>query len=79
MIRNGYGFPVVSLEYFRYFLKNTGIGIGRWRVFKPQIRYNPKNIQWMVVDIILTGRYAPKVFIQKADLVTEMKEIKHPF
>jgi len=34
----------------------------------------PKNI-----DIILTGRGAPKSFIQKADLVTEMKEIKHPF
>lgn len=30
-------------------------------------------------DIILTGRNAPKIFIQKADLVTEMKEIKHPF
>ncbi len=30
-------------------------------------------------DIILTGRSAPKIFIQKADLVTEMKEIKHPF
>lgn len=28
---------------------------------------------------ILTGRNAPKIFIQKADLVTEMKEIKHPF
>ncbi len=30
-------------------------------------------------DVILTGRLAPKSFIQKADLVTEMKEIKHPF
>jgi cob(I)alamin adenosyltransferase len=31
------------------------------------------------INIILTGRGAPKSFIQKADLVTEMKEIKHPF
>ncbi len=30
-------------------------------------------------DVILTGRNAPKIFIAKADLVTEMKEIKHPF
>lgn len=30
-------------------------------------------------DIILTGRNAPRILIQKADLVTEMKEIKHPF
>ncbi|MCL5012288.1 MAG: cob(I)yrinic acid a,c-diamide adenosyltransferase [Patescibacteria group bacterium] len=29
--------------------------------------------------IILSGRYAPKSFIRAADLVTEMKEIKHPF
>lgn len=29
------------------------------------------------IEIILTGRYAPKEIIDKADLVTEMKEIKH--
>ncbi len=29
--------------------------------------------------LILTGRGAPKEFINVADLVTEMKEIKHPF
>ncbi len=29
--------------------------------------------------VILTGRGAPKSFIKAADLVTEMKEIKHPF
>ncbi len=32
-----------------------------------------------VQDIIFTGRDAPKKFIQLADLVTEMKEIKHPY
>lgn len=29
------------------------------------------------VEIILTGRYAPDSFIKRADLVTEMKDIKH--
>jgi len=29
------------------------------------------------VEIILTGRYAPQEFIDIADLVTEMREIKH--
>lgn len=28
-------------------------------------------------EIILTGRYAPEEIIDRADLVTEMKEIKH--
>ena len=29
------------------------------------------------VEVILTGRYAPTSFIDRADLVTEMKELKH--
>lgn len=29
------------------------------------------------VEVILTGRYAPQSIIDRADLVTEMKEIKH--
>ncbi len=31
------------------------------------------------VEIIITGRNAPKEIIDKADLVTEMCEIKHPY
>ncbi|MFC1998902.1 cob(I)yrinic acid a,c-diamide adenosyltransferase [Chloroflexota bacterium] len=31
------------------------------------------------VDLILTGRYADQKLVEKADLVTEMKEIKHPY
>lgn len=29
------------------------------------------------VELILTGRYAPDFLVQQADLVTEMKEIRH--
>lgn len=31
------------------------------------------------VELLLTGRYAPNEIIEVADLVTEMKEIKHPY
>jgi cob(I)alamin adenosyltransferase len=31
------------------------------------------------VELVLTGRYAPSEIIEAADLVTEMKEVKHPF
>ncbi len=31
------------------------------------------------VTIVLTGRYAPREFIERADLATEMKKLKHPF
>ena len=31
------------------------------------------------LDLVLTGNHAAKEIIELADLVTEMKEIKHPF
>jgi len=43
------------------------------RVIK-KIKEKPKN-----VEIVITGRKAPAEIIDIADLVTEMKEIKHPF
>ncbi|AIS52036.1 Cob(I)yrinic acid a,c-diamide adenosyltransferase BtuR [Thermoanaerobacter kivui] len=38
------------------------------------IEIKPKEI-----ELVLTGRSAPQEIIEKADLVTEMKAIKHPF
>ena len=38
------------------------------------MQQKPKN-----VELIMTGRYAPKSIIRKADLVTDMQLIKHPF
>lgn len=31
------------------------------------------------VELVLTGRYAPASFIERADLVTDMTEVKHYF
>ena len=38
------------------------------------IKLKPKE-----VDLVLTGNYAKEEVIEIADLVTEMREIKHPF
>jgi len=38
------------------------------------VKNKPKH-----VELVLTGRYAPNEIIAAADLVTEMREIKHPF
>ncbi|MGH1566432.1 MAG: cob(I)yrinic acid a,c-diamide adenosyltransferase [Nitrosopumilus sp.] len=38
------------------------------------IKFKPKE-----VDLVLTGNYAKDEIIEVADLVTEMREIKHPF
>ena len=61
-------------------------------VILDEITY-PINYGWLVLDeiietlrgrpedlhVILTGRDAPQPLIDYADLVTEMREIKHPF
>lgn len=38
------------------------------------VRNKPKH-----VELILTGRNAPREIIEAADLVTEMREVKHPY
>jgi len=38
------------------------------------VKSKPKH-----VELVLTGRHAPKEIVEIADLVTEMKEIKHPY
>jgi len=38
------------------------------------VKNKPKH-----VELILTGRYAPVQIIDAADLVTEMREVKHPY
>lgn len=38
------------------------------------IKNKPKH-----VELVLTGRYAPQKIIERADLVTKMKEVKHPY
>jgi cob(I)alamin adenosyltransferase len=38
------------------------------------IKNKPKH-----VELVLTGRYAPDEIVEAADLVTEMREVKHPY
>jgi cob(I)alamin adenosyltransferase len=38
------------------------------------LKKRPDNI-----EVVLTGRYAPDEIIEFADLVTEMKAVKHPY
>jgi len=50
------------------------IGLLRTKDILELIRSAPKNI-----EIVLTGRNAPKEIMQAADLVSQIKEIKHYF
>ncbi len=44
---------------------------------KDVLDFLDKRPAW--VEVVLTGRYAPDSLIARADLVTEMKDIKHYF
>ncbi|MDO8579751.1 MAG: cob(I)yrinic acid a,c-diamide adenosyltransferase [bacterium] len=45
----------------------------------PEVRDFIKSATPLCDHLIMTGRGCPTEFIDRADLVTEMKEIKHPF
>ena len=49
-------------------------GLFSYREILELIKNKPDKI-----ELVLTGRHAPREFIELADTVTEMKEIKHPY
>ena len=67
-------------DFLSYFADNDNVDCGPCRFFTSLddvldlIKSKPEN-----VDLVLTGNYAKEEVIEAADLVTEMKEIKHPF
>lgn len=48
-----------------------------FKLISPQEVIDILNMKPKKTEVILTGRYAPEEIIERADLVTEMKEIKH--
>jgi cob(I)alamin adenosyltransferase len=64
-------YDLVVLEEFNIALRDKFIDVNEFIVIIKQL--SDKS------NIIITGRSAPKELIDMADLVTEMKEIKHPY
>jgi cob(I)alamin adenosyltransferase len=50
-----------------------------FKLFSVQIVIDYFFSQKYKAEIVITGRYCPEELIEKADLVTEMKEVKHYF
>lgn len=65
------GFDVVILDEINYAAK---LGLISEEDVLQMIASKPNN-----TTLVLTGNYAPESVIAAADLVTEMKEIKHPY
>ena len=55
---------------------NTALDVGLLKTSEvlAVIREKPTS-----VELVLTGRYCPKSLFKYADLVTEMRKVKHPF
>ena len=69
---------IFSKRYFMIILDEINIALNL-KLLKVDdvlklLKSKPKDLH-----LVLTGRGAPKKIIQVADLVTEMKEIKHPY
>ena len=64
-------YDVLVLDELTYPLRYGWIATGE---VVETLRDRPKDLH-----VIITGRYAPQELIDFADLVTEMKEIKHPY
>jgi cob(I)alamin adenosyltransferase len=69
LIMNG-NYDLVILDEINNVIKGSWLSVDE---VKDLIKKRPKN-----VEIVLTGRDAPKEIIEMADYVTEMKSIKHP-
>lgn len=70
-IVEGGGYDVVILDEINVALSLKLIKLDR---VLELVRNKPSN-----VELVLTGRDAPEEITEAADLVTEMREVKHPF
>ena len=70
VVRSG-EYDIVILDEVNVALNLRLISLGK---VLELIKNKPKH-----VELILTGRYAPVEIVEAADLVTEMKEVKHPY
>ena len=64
-------YAMVILDEFNIALQHKYIGIEE---VLPALRNRPP-----MQHVVITGRGAPAALLEEADLVTEMKQVKHPF
>jgi len=68
---------VMSQEYDLVILDEVNVAL-EWRLIELQDLLFLRDDKPEGVELILTGRHARSAVIARADLVTEMRDIKHP-
>ncbi len=75
-----------GLEEVKDIVKNNGTGLlildeiciaMHYKLFSPDEVIRLLKSKHEEMEIVLTGRYAPEELYEHADLITEMKEVKH--
>ncbi len=77
--REGYDFVIKALkdnEYDVVILDEANIAVF-FHLFSEDELVALMDAKPEHTELIITGRYAPQKVVEKADLVTEMKEVKH--
>jgi cob(I)alamin adenosyltransferase len=69
---------VMSGKYDLVILDEANVAL-EWKLIELQDLLSLLDERPEGVELILTGRYAHPEIIARADLVTEMREIKHPY
>ncbi len=69
---------VKSAEYDLVILDEVNVAL-EWKLIQLQDVLSLLEEKPAAVELVLTGRYAHPEIIARADLVTEMREIKHPY
>ena len=67
-------YDLIVLDEVIYAIDYAGVQLVRLEEVLDLIEAKPPALH-----LILTGRHAPQALIDRADLVTEMREIKHPW
>jgi cob(I)alamin adenosyltransferase len=70
---------ILSQKYDMVILDEINIAMGTGLLPTADVVHFLREISPQPVEIILTGRMAPAEVVELADLVTEMKEIRHYF
>jgi cob(I)alamin adenosyltransferase len=66
------GYDLILLDEFTYLLHLGWLDAGEAAAWLRE--YRPPALH-----VVITGRYAPQALVEIADLVTEMREVKHPY
>jgi cob(I)alamin adenosyltransferase len=69
---------VMSQEHDLVILDEVNVAL-EWRLIELQDLLSLLDDKPEGVELMLTGRYARSAIIARADLVTEMRDIKHPY